>query len=91
MSLRLPPLVAALLLLLLIAPAVGAVSPQRLTWEDLPQFTLDVLCGRFSALTAGVDTLGAPWGGCTPEFWGEVTRLEPTEPPDVPKNPQSAR
>ena len=36
MSLRLPPLAVAVLLLW-ITPAAGAVSPQRLTWEELPQ------------------------------------------------------
>jgi len=36
MSLRLPPIAAAALLLW-IAPATGAVSPRRLTWEELPQ------------------------------------------------------
>ena len=36
MALPLPPLAAAALLLW-IAPAAGAVSPQRLTWEELPQ------------------------------------------------------
>src|ERR1035437_6288241 len=36
MSLRLPTL-AAVVLLLWIAPAAGAVSRQRLTWEELPQ------------------------------------------------------
>ena len=36
MSLRLPPLAVAVLLLW-ITPAAGAVSPRRLTWEELPQ------------------------------------------------------
>jgi hypothetical protein len=36
MSLRRPPLAAAVLLLW-IAPVAGAVSPQRLTWDELPQ------------------------------------------------------
>jgi hypothetical protein len=36
MSLRLPPIAAAVLLLW-IAPAAGAVSPRRLTWDELPQ------------------------------------------------------
>jgi len=36
MSLRLPPIAAAMLLLW-IAPAAGAVSPRRLTWDELPQ------------------------------------------------------
>jgi hypothetical protein len=45
MSLRLPPLLAAVLLLLLTAPrAVGAVSPQRLTWEELPQLVGKRVC-----------------------------------------------
>jgi hypothetical protein len=36
MSLPRPPLAAAVLLLWM-APAAGAVSPQRLTWDELPQ------------------------------------------------------
>ncbi|MGD0774228.1 MAG: hypothetical protein ABSC05_15535 [Candidatus Solibacter sp.] len=36
MSLRLPPLAAAVLLLW-VTPAAGAVSPRRLIWEELPQ------------------------------------------------------
>ena len=36
MSLPLSPLAAAVLLLLL-TPAAGAVAPERLTWEELPQ------------------------------------------------------
>jgi hypothetical protein len=43
MSLRLPPIVAAVLLLS-IAPAAGAVSPQRLTWEELPQLVGKRVC-----------------------------------------------
>ena len=36
MALRLPPIAAAVLLMSL-APSAGAVSPRRLTWEELPQ------------------------------------------------------
>jgi hypothetical protein len=43
MSLRLPPLVAAALLLLF-APAAGAASPRRLTWEELSQLVGKRVC-----------------------------------------------
>jgi hypothetical protein len=36
MALRLPPIAAAVLFVS-IAPSAGAVSPQRLTWEELPR------------------------------------------------------
>jgi hypothetical protein len=37
MALRLPPSTAAVLLLLAIVPPASAVSPPRLTWEELPR------------------------------------------------------